>query len=81
MVNLFIAASPLHYYCSGIIARNFCENEANHLFFSREFIRNIITPEGWDSVEFLPWPRFHPKEGTFGKMRRTRENLDIVASK
>ncbi len=80
-VNLFIAASPLHYYCSGIIARNFCENEADHLFFSREFIRGIVSPEGWDSVEFLPWPRFHPKEGIFGKIRRTRENLDIVASR
>ncbi|NOY87396.1 MAG: hypothetical protein GXP52_08860 [Deltaproteobacteria bacterium] len=80
-INLFMVASPLHYFCARIIAERFCRDEARHLFFTRDFLSKIVSEEGWDSVTYLPWPRFYPKGGIFGKICRTRENLDIVAGK
>lgn len=76
--NLFIAASPLHYLCARRIADLFCRGESNHLFYNREFLKSVVSPEGWDSVSYLPWPRHYPERGPFGRIRRTRKNLDMV---
>jgi hypothetical protein len=35
--------------------------------------------EEWDAARYMPWPRFHPLPGPFGRHRRLRENLRMVA--
>jgi hypothetical protein len=78
-VDLYLVASPLHYVCAGMVARDFGKGAASHLFYTRSFLAPLVDGERWDSAQFLPWPRFHPLAGPFGRLRRARANLDVVA--
>lgn len=71
----------MHYLAAKAIARHFCSGEECHLFYNRDFLEEVVKPEGWTTVTYLPWPRFYPKEGPFGRIRRTRANCDVVAEK
>jgi hypothetical protein len=79
--DLFIVASPLHYVCAGMVSRHFGAGSSAHLFYTRSFLEPLVVAERWDSAQFLPWPRFHPLPGPFGRLRRIRANLDLVAAR
>ncbi len=81
IANIYVVSSPLHYLCARMAASAFGGGGENHLFFTREFLAPTISREGWDSVTFMPWPRHHPMPGPFGRIRRTRANLDLVAAR
>ncbi len=78
ITNIFLIYSPLHYLVAENIAANFEQTASNALFYLKEEFRNLVDTSKWDCVEFLPWPRFYPEKGVFGKIRRTRKNLEIV---
>lgn len=80
VVNIFLIYSPLHYLAAENIATNFEQNARNFLFYLKAEFRELVDSSKWDSSEFLPWPRFYPEKGPLGRLRRTRMNLDIVAS-
>lgn len=77
--NLFMVYSPLHCLCAEWIIQNFEQEAHNVVFFLKQKFRNCLNPELWDDLVYHPWPRFDPEPGIFGRIRRTRSNLDLVA--
>lgn len=80
VVNIFLIYSPLHYLAAESIAAHFGQNALNFLFYLKPEFEKMVDLSKWDAVEFLPWPRFYPEKGPFGRMRRTRQNLDVVGN-
>lgn len=77
-VNLFMVYSPLHYICSEQIAKVFCQDEKNILFYIKEEFAGMVRDTCCAEAVFLPWPRFYPEKGVFGRLQRTLKNLEIV---
>ncbi len=78
IINIFLIYSPLHYLAAENIAADFESNSRNFLFYLKPEFIELVDPSKWDAVEFLPWPRFYPENGMFGRIRRTRKNLAVV---
>lgn len=78
-VNLFMVYSPLHCLCAEQIVQHFESGARNAIFYLKPEFRDLVNESHWDFVTYLPWPRFEPEPGYFGRIRRTRHNLDIVA--
>lgn len=79
IVNLFMVYSPLHYLAAERIAATFEVGAQNHLFYLKPSIEQMIEHDRWKVVKFLPWPRFFPLPGLFGRVRRTLDNLNRLA--
>lgn len=77
-VNIFLIYSPLHYLAAESVAEHFGQNARNCLFFLKPEFKGLVDSSKWDVVDFIPWPRFYPEKGMFGRVRRTRKNLDMV---
>lgn len=78
-VNLFMVYSPLHCFCADNIVRNFEIGARNHLFYLKPGFGSLVDSALWEGIHYLPWPRFNPAPGPFGRLRRTLQNLDFVA--
>ena len=39
----------------------------------------VVRAQDWDAALYMPWPRFEPLPGRFGRHRRLRDNLRQVA--
>jgi Alpha-2,8-polysialyltransferase (POLYST) len=78
-VNLFMVYSPLHCLCAELIVRHFEVGARNVVFHLKQEFSKCLNHELWDDVVYHPWPRFDPEPGMFGRIRRTRSNLDLVA--
>ena len=78
-VNLFIVYSPLHCLCAEQIALSFENNAKNILFYLKPEFESLLNITTWDSITYLPWPRFDPMPGFFGRIRQTKKNLYTVA--
>lgn len=74
-VNLFLVYSPLHYVAAERIAETFEAGARNFLYLLNRRCESLPDRSKWAAVRPLPWPRFHPLPGLFGKARRTVENL------
>lgn len=79
-VNIFMVYSPLHCLCAEWIVQHFGVGEHNVVFYLKKKFSSFLSPAVWDERVYHPWPRFDPKPGLFGRIRRTRSNLDLVAS-
>lgn len=71
--------SPLHCLCADHIVRNFERGARNILFYLKPGYGSFVDSSLWDGIHYLPWPRFNPAPGLFGRLRRTLGNLDFVA--
>lgn len=80
IVNLFMVYSPLHCLCADHIVRHFENGARNVLFYLKAGYASYVDSSLWDGIHYLPWPRFNPLPGPFGRLRRTLSNLDFVAS-
>lgn len=78
-VNLFMVYSPLHCLCADHIVRNFERGARNILFYLKQGYDSFVDSSLWDGIHYLPWPRFNPAPGPFGRLRRTMSNLEFVA--
>jgi len=72
--------SPLHCLCSELIVKQFESDAHNIVFYLKSKFSSFLNPDVWDELVYHPWPRFDPEPGFFGRIRRTRSNLDLVAS-
>ena len=79
IVNLYIVHSPLHCLCAEWIVKCFEPESKNIVFFLKKKLGTCLNSAVWDDVVYLPWPRFDPEQGIGGRIRRTRNNLEIVA--
>ena len=80
VANIFLIYSPLHYLAAESVAVHFEPGARNYLFYLKHEFKDLAHPSKWDGVNFLPWPRFYPKKGFFGGMRRAGDNLRLVGA-
>jgi hypothetical protein len=80
VVNLFMVYSPLHCLAAESIAEFFEKDTRNCIFYLKRGYDELIDPAHWESVQFLPWPRFYPMRGFLGRTRRLMANLQMLAA-
>jgi hypothetical protein len=78
-VAVYFVASPLQYLAAQRIAENFEREARQVLVWYKPGLRSIVKAEEWDACSYLPWPRLEPMPGLFGRHRRLRENIKLVA--
>ena len=79
-VALYFVASPLQYLAARRIARSFEHGARQVLVWYKPGVEPAVRAQEWDAARYMPWPRFHPLPGPFGRHRRLRENLHMVAA-
>lgn len=78
-VAVYFVASPLQYLAARRIAENFEQEARQVLVWYKPGLQSIVKTEEWDACSYLPWPRLEPLPGLFGRHRRLRENVKLVA--
>lgn len=78
-VALYFVASPLQYLAARRIAASFEAGSRQVLVWYKHGVASIVRPEEWDAAGFMPWPRWEPLPGAFGRHRRLRANIGLVA--
>jgi hypothetical protein len=78
-VALYFVASPLQYLAAKRIAETFEPGARQVLVWYKPGLKSIVKAEEWDACSYLPWPRLEPLPGIFGRHRRLRANIKLVA--
>lgn len=78
-VSLYFVASPLQYLAARRIAEEFEGGARQVLVWYQSGVTPVVKMEQWDAAAYMPWPRHNPLPGTFGRHRRLRENIRLVA--
>lgn len=79
-VAVYFVASPLQYLAARRIAGHFDAGARHLLFWYKPTLAGVVEPGDWDVCSYLPWPRWDPLPGPFGRHRRLRANIRTVAS-
>ncbi|HEY0877968.1 MAG TPA: polysialyltransferase family glycosyltransferase [Zeimonas sp.] len=79
-VAVYFVASPLQYLAARRIARSFDVGARHVLLWYKPALASVIDPGEWDACAYLPWPRWDPMPGPFGRHRRLRANVREVAA-
>lgn len=77
---VYFVASPLHYLAARRVALDHEAGARQVLVCYRPSLAGMIDRTAWDAVVLMPWPRFDPLPGPFGRLRRTLANLRSVAA-
>lgn len=77
---VYFVASPLHYLAARRVALDFEAGSRQVLVCYRPSLAGMIRHQDWDAIVLMPWPRFEPLPGLFGRLRRTLANLRAVAA-
>jgi len=78
-VAVFFVASPLHYLAARRVALDHEQDTRRVLVYYNRVLEPVVRPDDWDATLYIPWPRFEPLPGLFGRHRRLLENLRRVA--
>lgn len=79
-VAVYFVASPLQYLAARRIAERFDAGARHVLFWYKPTLAGVVEPDDWDVCSYLPWPRWDPLPGPFGRHRRLRANVRTVAA-
>ena len=79
-VCLYFVANPLQYLAAKSIASSIESSEKNILVWYQPGVTPIVREEDWDASIYMPWPRWFPAPGILGRIKRTLENIDMVAA-
>ncbi len=79
LVAIYFVASPLQYLAARQIAERFEPEARQILVYYKHGVAPVVRAEDWDAVAYMPWPRFEPLPGPFGRLRRLRKNLRDIA--
>ena len=74
-VAVYFVASPLHYLAARRVALDHEAGARQVLVCYRPSLAGMIRREDWDAVVLMPWPRFDPLPGPFGRLRRTHTEM------
>ena len=80
LVALYFVASPLQYLAAKRIAEAHEAGARNVLVWYKPGVTPIVRTADWDAAAYMPWPRWEPLPGRFGRLRRQRANLREVAA-
>jgi hypothetical protein len=78
-VAVYFVASPLQYLAARQIAAHFEPGARQVLVWYKRGLAPIVKPAQWDACAYMPWPRWDPLPGLFGRHRRLRRNIRLVA--
>ncbi len=78
-VAVYFVATPLHYLAARRVAQDFERGAKQVLLWYRPGAAPVVRTADWDAAAAMPWPRFEPLPGCFGRHRRLRENIRLVA--
>ena len=78
-VAVYFVASPLNYLAARRVALDHEAGARQVLVCYRPALKPMVRDADWDAVIHMPWPRFEPLPGRFGRLRRTLANLRLVA--
>jgi hypothetical protein len=79
-VALYFVASPLQYLAARQIALTHEAGARQVLVWYKRGLRPVVRPQDWDASVYMPWPRWDPLPGPFGRHRRLRENIRLVST-
>ena len=79
-VAVYFVASPLQYLAARRIAENFEAGARQVLVWYKPGVTPIVREADWDAASYMPWPRWEPLPGPFGRHRRLRDNIRRVAA-
>ena len=78
-VAVYFVASPLQYLAARRIASDIERDAKQVLVWYKPGMKAVVDPSEWDACTYMPWPRWEPLPGWFGRHRRLRANIDLVA--
>jgi len=78
-VCIYFVASPLQYLAARCIARELEPGARQVLVWYKKGLKNVVRPEEWDACAYMAWPRWEPMPGPFGRLKRLRHNIRLVA--
>jgi len=78
-VAVYFVASPLQYLAAQRIARDIEPGARQVLVWYKPGLKPVVDASEWDACTYMPWPRWDPLPGWFGRHRRLRANIDLVA--
>ena len=79
-VALYYVASPLQYLAARRIAEQFESGARQILVYYKHGVAPVMRGDTWEAAIYMPWPRFEPLPGPFGRLRRLRKNLHDIAA-
>jgi hypothetical protein len=78
-VAVYFVASPLQYLAARRIARDVEPDARQVLVWYKPGMKPVVDAAEWDACAYMPWPRWEPLPGRFGRHRRLCANMDLVA--
>lgn len=78
-VALYFVASPLQYLAARRIVERHETGARQILVWYKHGVAAVVRDSDWDASTYMPWPRFEPLPGVFGRHRRLLENLRRIA--
>jgi hypothetical protein len=78
-VAVYFVASPLQYLAARRIAEQFEHGARQVMIWYQPGLKSVVDTSEWDACTYMPWPRHRPLPGRFGRHRRLRENIGLVA--
>lgn len=79
-VAVYFVASPLQYLAARAIAAGFERGSRQVLVWYKRSVGALVQTQDWDIAAYMPWPRWEPLPGVWGRLRRLRANIDAVAA-
>lgn len=77
-VAVYFVASPLQYLAAKRIAEHFEADARQVLVWYKPGMAPVVVQADWDACTYMPWPRWEPLPGLFGRLRRQIENIHLV---
>lgn len=78
-VALYFVASPLQYLAAKRIAVSFEADARQIMVWYKPGVTPIVQAIDWDACAYMPWPRWEPLPGPFGRLRRQKSNIEQIA--
>ncbi len=78
-VALYFVASPLQYLAARRIATDIEPGARQVLVWYKPGMKPVVDATDWDACTYMPWPRWEPLPGWFGRHRRLQQNIGLVA--
>jgi hypothetical protein len=78
-VAVYFVASPLQYLAARRIAVTFEAGARQVLVWYKPGLESVVDARAWDACSYMAWPRLEPLSGPFGRHRRLRANIRLVA--
>lgn len=78
-VCVYFVASPLQLIAAQQVARTHEAGARQVLVWYQPGVTALVDESAWDACAYMPWPRWRPLPGWFGRHRRLLANIDLVA--